>query len=305
MKSTGRPIKSESAGFGIREVFATKNPMQLQPAGVIVEKIAAYMEETMRPTLSALCCLLISAAPSAVAANAIQIAATTDAAPKPIETTLPGYKTTAPARAVTGRCAIDFTIRADGTVRDPKVALCYPRGVYEYDSLAGVKGWVFAPAAAIAGGRETPARVVLNFVGLQQMPLRLNYLRPGQWVDLNYTLSDDGVPEDVRVIAQSDPEIQKRFAIQQVRFSRLAPAVADGRPVEVPDQHLRLVADAAPGQPASVLPVVEGLPGTTGRVTYSAFVSQKRIESSIGPFGAQQSPPIMTPNSAPVSGGKS
>ena len=196
----------------------------------------------MRQIVIALCCLLALRA-SALAASLQPVTAT---ASQPIAAKLPDF----PIFGGGGHCVIDFTIQPDGTVLNAHVADCYPRGYFESASLKAAATWLFQPAAGPSAADETPARAVLTYVtpGVRTpIPASENdYLKPGQWVSLKYTLDDEGIPEHVKVVAQSDPEVQTRHAIQQIRFSQFAPATLNGRAVEKPDQEIRLSAGAAP-----------------------------------------------------------
>jgi TonB family protein len=153
----------------------------------------------------------------------------------------PNYPMQAENMGLEGVCDMNLTIRTDGTVKDPKVSMCYPKGFFEQASLEAVKTWTFLPVRGPKGPEESPAlyRFSYKLDGVRES--ERHYLKPHQWIRLKYTLTEKGTATDVEVVGTSEPGIPTRQAVEQLRNTQFAPAIVNGNPVAAPGQEVRIV----------------------------------------------------------------
>lgn len=154
----------------------------------------------------------------------------------------PHYPVQAEYTGQEGVCDVNLTVRTDGTVKDPKVSMCFPKGVFDDASLDAIKTWTFFPVRGPNGPEESPVfyRFTYKLAGVQESERR-HYLKPHQWVRLRYTLTEKGTATDIEVVGTSDPDIATRLAVEQLRNTQLAPAIVNGNPVAVPGKEVRIV----------------------------------------------------------------
>jgi TonB family protein len=161
---------------------------------------------------------------------------------RPEKTKAPSYPMQAEDMGLEGACDMNFTIRTDGTVKDPKVSMCVPKGVFDEASLEAVKSWTFLPVKGPNGPEESPAFYRFNYkfsdVGDNE---RHYYLKPHQWIRLKYTLTEKGTATDVEVIGTSEPGLRTHHAVEQLRNTQFAPAIVNGKPVAKPGQEVRII----------------------------------------------------------------
>lgn len=160
---------------------------------------------------------------------------------RPDKIKAPHYPMEAENMGMEGTCDINFAIRSDGTVKDPKVAMCYPKGLFDQASLEAVRTWTFLPVKGPNGPEESPAfyRFSFKLDGVHES--ERHYLKAHQWVRLKYTLTDKGTATDVEVVGTSEPDISTGRAVAQLRNTQLAPIVVDGKPVTTPGREVRIV----------------------------------------------------------------
>lgn len=160
---------------------------------------------------------------------------------RPDKIKAPHYPTEAENMGMEGTCDINFAIRTDGTVKDPKVAMCYPKRLFDQASLEAVRTWTFLPVKGPNGPEESPAfyRFSFKLDGVHES--ERHYLKAHQWIRLKYTLTDKGTATDIEVIGTSEPGMQTRRAIEQLRNTQLAPIVVNGNPVTTPGREVRIV----------------------------------------------------------------
>jgi TonB family protein len=160
---------------------------------------------------------------------------------RPDKIKAPQYPIQAENMGLEGVCDMDFTVRTDGTVKDPKVSMCFPKGLFEQASLDAIKTWTFVPVRGPNGPEESPVFYRFSFKLDGVSESERHYLKPHQWIRLKYTLTEKGTATDVQVVATSEPGIPTRQAVEQLRDTQLAPAIVNGHPVVVPGQEVRIV----------------------------------------------------------------
>jgi outer membrane biosynthesis protein TonB len=132
-------------------------------------------------------------------------------------------------------------IQKDGTVADPHIEICYPKGYFEKVSLDAIKHWTFKPVQGPNGPEESAAFYRFNY-RLTGVPASAgHYLKPHQWIRLKYTLTTTGTTKDVQVIATSEPDLPTSEAIDQLKVTQFTTTTKDGQPIEVPDRIIRIV----------------------------------------------------------------
>jgi TonB family protein len=153
----------------------------------------------------------------------------------------PPYPMEAQNIGIGGTCDINFNIRTDGTVKDPKVAMCYPKGLFDQASLEAIRTWTFHPVTGPNGPEESPALYRFSFKIDGVSERDRHYLRPHQWIRLKYTLTEKGTATDVEVVGTSEPGLPTHQAVEQLRYTQLAPIVVNGNPVRTPGREVRIV----------------------------------------------------------------
>ncbi len=153
----------------------------------------------------------------------------------------PKYPDAAENHGLEGICDMEFTVQKDGTVADPHVEMCYPKGYFEQASLDAIKNWTFSPVKGPNGPEEAPMYYRFSY-RLQGVPASAgHYLKPHQWIRLKYTLTATGATKDVRVDSASEPGLPTREAVEQLQKTQFTPRLKDGVPVELPDRIIRIV----------------------------------------------------------------
>jgi TonB family protein len=160
---------------------------------------------------------------------------------RPDKTKPPSYPIDAENMGLEGICDVNFIVRTDGTIKDPKVSMCYPKGFFEQASLDAIETWTFLPVKGPNGPEESPAFYRFNFRFREVSEKERHYLKPHQWVRLKYTLTEKGTAKDVEVIGTSEPGVPTRQAIEQLRNTQFTPAIVNGNPVAKPGQETRIV----------------------------------------------------------------
>lgn len=149
--------------------------------------------------------------------------------PKRISTPKPSWPSN--NTSLGGFCDVGFVVEADGSVSKAEVYDSGPTQGFDEASLDAVRRWKFQPAMRDGKPIAVPQFYRLTFRGPDAPP---NYMGPGQWVTLRYTLKKDGTPTDVEVVAQSDPSVFAGKAKRQLLHTHLKPVIEDGVPVDKP-----------------------------------------------------------------------
>ena len=86
------------------------------------------------------------------------------AASQPSATLSPRYPAYAAANGIEGYACFIFTIKADGSVADPKVYDSKPEGVFEVEATRAISKWKFRPSKVDGVPVDTPnAKYCLDF----------------------------------------------------------------------------------------------------------------------------------------------
>jgi TonB family protein len=153
----------------------------------------------------------------------------------------PKYPSDAQSIGLQGICDLEFMVRKDGTVADPHIEMCYPKGYFEKASLDAIKSWTFIPVKGPNGPEDAPVYYRFSY-RMNGVPKSAGgYLKPHQWIKLKYTLTTTGAAKDVQVVATSEPDLSTSAAVMQLQATQLTPMVKDGKPMELPDQIIRIV----------------------------------------------------------------
>ena len=158
-------------------------------------------------------------------------------APTRIYTVPPTYPAEANQRGIIGFCDVVFSIEPDGSVSNPVIVKSFPRGVFEKNTLSAVAKWKFEPPVGpVSNTAHTLVRYLMRDVPISQT----HYMKPGQWVSLEYTLTTTGRATDIKVIGKSDPDVSAAKAVEQLSKTGFAPITENGVPVEKPHQTVRI-----------------------------------------------------------------
>jgi TonB family protein len=159
----------------------------------------------------------------------------------PGRTKAPTYPSDAESRGLQGTCDLEFTVRKDGTVADPHIEMCFPKGYFEKASLDAIQHWTFTPVQGPNGPEEAPVYYRFNYRLVDTPQSAGHYLKPHQWIKLKYTLTTTGTTKDIQVVATSEPNLPTNEAVKQLQETQFTPFVKDGMPIEIPDRIVRIV----------------------------------------------------------------
>jgi len=158
--------------------------------------------------------------------------------PKPVHIVKPTYPTAAEYAGAIGFCAMDLSIADDGSVSQAVIESAFPRGVFEDSCRTAVKRWKFETVAELGAPVADHIKYMINFRMAGSREADVHYLKPGQWIELEYTLSPEGRPKDVKVVGQSQPDLPTDKAVEQMKSMKFAPIFENG--VAVEKQHLKI-----------------------------------------------------------------
>jgi TonB family protein len=162
---------------------------------------------------------------------------------RPDKIKAPKYPNEAGDMGLQGLCDLQFTVRKDGTVADPHIEMCYPKGFFEKTSLDAVKHWTFLPVQGANGPEDAPVYYRFNYRLAGAMQGGRRSLKPHQWIKLKYTLTTTGTAKDIQVVATSEPGLSTSDAVKQLQDTQLTAITQDGKPVETPNRIIRIVGD--------------------------------------------------------------
>ena len=158
--------------------------------------------------------------------------------PKPTHIVKPVYPTAAEYARANGFCAMDLSIADDGSVSKAIIESAFPRGVFEDSCRSAVRRWKFETVAELGAPVADHIKYMINFRMEGSREADIHYLKPGQWIELEYTLTPEGRTKDVRVVGQSEPDVPTDKAIEQMKSMKFAPIFENG--VAVEKQHLKI-----------------------------------------------------------------
>jgi len=161
--------------------------------------------------------------------------------PKPTHVVRADYPPAAESVGAIGFCAMDLSIADDGSVSNAIIDQAFPRGLFEASCLHAIKRWKFETAAELGAPVAGHIKYKISFRMSGIPEADLHYLKPGQWIELEYTLSAEGRPKDVKVLDQSQPDLPTQRAVHQLNEMKFAPIVENG--VAVEQQHLKIKID--------------------------------------------------------------
>jgi TonB family protein len=162
---------------------------------------------------------------------------------RPDKIKAPQYPSKAADMGYQGLCDLQFTVRKDGTVADPHIEMCYPKGFFEKTSLDAVKHWTFLPVQGANGPEDAPVYYRFNYRLAGEIQAGRRSLKPHQWIKLKYTLTATGTAKDIQVVATSEPGLSTSDAVKQLQDTQLTAITKDGQPVEIPGRIIRIVGD--------------------------------------------------------------
>jgi len=106
--------------------------------------------------------------------------------------------------------------------------------------MTALKHWRFETRDQVGAAMAKHLYYTFNFRIQGQSDQELHYLRPGQWIEMEYTLMADGRTKDVKVIDQSEPDLPTKKAVEQLKEMKLQPVTQNGVPVEMPHMKIRV-----------------------------------------------------------------
>jgi len=157
--------------------------------------------------------------------------------PKPLNTEKPTFPGLEAVMGLGGACNMRFVINPDGSVSDPEILNSMGSAVFDIACKDAVGSWKFEPP--LSAGKPTSVAMYyrLNF---SQRGANFTYLKPSQWVTVQYTLQANGTTKDIKAIAQSDEGASTSKAVRQVAQTRFPPIVENGQAVEKPNQTITI-----------------------------------------------------------------
>jgi len=158
--------------------------------------------------------------------------------PRPTHSPKPIYPTAAEYAHAIGFCAMDLSIADDGSVSKAVIEQAFPRGVFEESCMSAVRRWRFETPAELGAPVAQHIKYMFSFRIMGDREADAHYLKPGQWIELEYTLSAEGRPKDIKVSGQSQPDLPTDKAVEQMRKMKFAPIFENG--VAVERQHLKI-----------------------------------------------------------------
>ena len=165
-------------------------------------------------------------------------------APVPLQRIRLAYPLAAEQAGVMGNCNVGYWIEPDGTTSDAHILSCAPSGYFEAASLAAVRHATYREEDEPRFKRRRFHKLSIKFRFDGTPQNEISYLKPGQWVKLQFTRSATGRATDIKVVDQSSPDVPTWRAVEQLRLTTLAPATENGRPVEQPNSVIIISAGA-------------------------------------------------------------
>jgi protein TonB len=159
-------------------------------------------------------------------------------APKPISQEKPHFSALGVGKY--GFCDVTFIVNPDGTVSDPEILRSQPYNVFDKACLEPLPRWKYEPALFQGKPISIPLYYEFTFLQSGQNRRQISYLKPGQWVTVQYTLRPDGTTREVKAIAQSDDDVSSSKAVRQVEQMHFAPIVENAKAVEKQGQTITI-----------------------------------------------------------------
>jgi TonB family protein len=161
--------------------------------------------------------------------------------PKPVHIVKPEYPHEAEMAGANGFCDIDLTIAEDGSVSNAVLQTAFPRGVFDKSCMSVIKYWRFETTKSLGVPVAEHMYYRMNFRISGENERDLRYLKPGQWIELEYTLKADGRPTDIKIAGESEPGLPTGKAVEQLKKTKLNPVIENGVPVD--KQHMKMKID--------------------------------------------------------------
>jgi TonB family protein len=158
--------------------------------------------------------------------------------PKLINMVKPTYPLDAEYAHVTGYCDMELSIADDGSVSNAVIEESIPRDVFDGSCKSAAEKWKFEPRAEIGAPFSQHLYYRFNFRIHGDDDRQTKYLRPGQWIVLEYTETKEGLAKNIKVVDQSQPDLPTRKAVEQLRYMKFNPILENGVPVE--REHVRV-----------------------------------------------------------------
>jgi TonB family protein len=158
--------------------------------------------------------------------------------PKPTHIVKPVYPSEAANGGLIGFCAMDLSVADNGSVSNAVVEQALPRGVFEKSCMDAVKQWKFETSAQLGVPVSQHVKYKFDFRFPGQAERDVHYLKPGQWIELDYTMTVDGRAKDITLVAQSQPDLPVYKAVHQLKEMKFDPIVQNG--VAVEKQHVKI-----------------------------------------------------------------
>jgi len=148
----------------------------------------------------------------------------------------PIYPVAAEDSDVMGDCIVDYTIEANGSVSGAAIRMCSPGGYFEQASLDAANGARYKVETDPLLNQAHHHSLHLSYRLQGVSETEVHYLKPGQWVKLQYTLTAQGHARQIKVLATSPPTLFPKRAIEQLRDMTLQPVIENGVAIEKPGQ---------------------------------------------------------------------
>jgi TonB family protein len=160
--------------------------------------------------------------------------------PNPIYTPKPVYPSAAEYAGANGFCALDLTIADDGSVAKAVLEQSFPRGMFEQSCMGAIKRWRFETREQVGAPMAQHLKYMFNYRIQGQTDREVHYLRRGQWIELEYTLTAEGRAKDIKVVGQSEPDLPLRKAVEQLEKMKFQPIMENGVAVETPHMKIKI-----------------------------------------------------------------
>ena len=172
--------------------------------------------------------------------------ANADVEPIPAFRPKPVYPKEAIDKGIIGYCHLTVHVADDGTAVSPKIVDTYPPDIFRSACLDHVSQWTWQPPSQDPIQRIR--RDVEAWMNFCLKGLRFNdELKPGEWVKIEYTETDDGHVKDAKIVGTSAPGVATKGALAQVSGRQLAPIMENGAAVTKPGKIAVIIAPDHPG----------------------------------------------------------
>jgi TonB family protein len=151
--------------------------------------------------------------------------------PKLLYAVRPSYPALAEDWHANGYCDVELTIADDGSVT-ALIEQSFPHEFFDESCKSAVEQWKFESRAEVGAAMTDHLYYRFNFRLQGETEKDVHYLRPGQWIIVDFTQTKDGHAKDIKVVEQSQPDLPTRKAIEQMRNMKFTPILENGVPIE-------------------------------------------------------------------------